>query len=284
MKVLLQKQDFIRMFIVSNKINRKFLNDDTLVLLKLDFYQLMIKYYLHEKQFIDVAKSYKSIYDFLKEIELRLTNPQGLKEEYIEMSKKLLSSVDKLFIFTQYVMFLNICPPELETKNMLNELNMFYRKDLDSVSDMDLIIKTKLSEDIIFIDDNCLSVFTKYPIFNVNNENVNGKEHFILFRKSLIQHNLLIFQKFFSNMNLSRISKMTNVQQTEVESELAEMVINHYIFAKINRTTGTIAFRQKLDGNGKLANVGLDLTKMLKTLEKTCHLIHKENLKYDIKS
>ena len=44
--------------------------------------------------------------------------------------------VNKTTMFENYIMYLNICPPELETRNMLNELNMFYRKDLEEISEM----------------------------------------------------------------------------------------------------------------------------------------------------
>jgi 26S proteasome regulatory subunit N5 len=76
---------------------------------------------------------------------------------------------------------------------------------------------------------------------------------------------------------------MIGIDLNEVEHELADMVINKYLYAKINRITGTVVFRQKQDGNGKLNDIGLDLSKMLRTMEDTCHLIHKENLKHDIK-
>ena len=33
-------------------------------------------------------------------------------------------------LFENYVLFLSICPPELETKNILNELLIKYKKDL----------------------------------------------------------------------------------------------------------------------------------------------------------
>jgi len=283
MRVLLQKGDYIRTLIVSNKINRKHLNDDSLLKLKLEFYQLMIVYYLHEKIFIEVAKCYKIIYDFIREIELRWTNNSNLDNKYSDLSKKVLSEVNKPTIFIKYVMFLSICPPELETRNMLNELNIFYRKDLEEIPDMDLIVKRRLADDLIVVNNDFLGRYYKYPIFELNAENQNANEHYRLFRKELIQHNLAIFKKFFSNVHLGRIGEMIGIGKDEVERELADMVINKYLYAKINRINGTVVFKPKQDGNGKLNDIGLDLTKMLKTLETTCHLIHKENLKHDIK-
>jgi hypothetical protein len=69
MRILLSKGDFIRTLIVGNKINRRHLNDAQLEQQKIEFYRYMIEYYINEKQFIDVSKSYKILYDFIKELE-----------------------------------------------------------------------------------------------------------------------------------------------------------------------------------------------------------------------
>jgi len=71
MKILLSKGDYIRTLIVGNKINRRHLNDAGLEKLKIQFYLNMIDYYIQEKQFIDVSKSYKILYDFTKELEAK---------------------------------------------------------------------------------------------------------------------------------------------------------------------------------------------------------------------
>lgn len=289
MKILLRKGDYIRVQIVSNKINRKHLNDQGLEKLKFEFYELMIKYYLNENKFIDVAKSYKTLYDFIKEIEIKLSSMNGsdtskVNEKSLKNCQDLISTTLKHILFVNYVTFLSICPPELETKNMFNELNLFYKKDLEENQDMLNIVKRRLADDIVYVDDNFLNSFIKYPIFvkdEVNNP--NPEKHFKLFRKFWIQHDLVIFEKYFSQVKLDRIASMVGTNKAEVETELADMVINNYIYAKINRIGATVNFRKRQDGSDKLNDLNYDLTRMLEKLETTCHLIHKENLKHDIK-
>ena len=82
---------------------------------------------------------------------------------------------------------------------------------------------------------------------------------------------------------MEKIADMVWTKIIEVESELADMVINNYIYAKINRRASTVNFKRRQDTGDKLNDLNSDLTKMLEKLENTCHLIHKENLKYDIK-
>ncbi len=76
---------------------------------------------------------------------------------------------------------------------------------------------------------------------------------------------------------------MIAIEVNEVESELADMCINKHIYAKINRISLTANFKHKQDASDKLNEMNFDLGKMLEVIETTCHLIDKENLKYDIK-
>jgi 26S proteasome regulatory subunit N5 len=281
-RILLKKGDYIRTLIVSNKINRKHLNDDGLEKLKVEFYELMIRYYIHEEKFIEVSKCYKILYDFLKEIETKanLMNDSDSGKN----CRDILNSQNRKLIFINYVMFLAICPPELETKNMFNELNLFYKKDLEENPEMLSVVKKRLSDDLVFIDNNFLNQFSSYPIFVKHDiDNPNAEKHFVLFRKYWIQHNIVIYGKYFSQIRLDRMSAMIGINKNEFEAEVADMVINNYIYAKINRISSTVNFRKKQDANDKLNDLNFDLATMLDKIENTCHLIHKENLKYEIK-
>ena len=128
METLMLKGDYIRTLIVSNKIHKNHLNDETFELLKIRFYKLMIKYYIHEKKYLDVSKSYKILYDFIHEINDKLDKMQKNKieikpkviENYINAKKE--NDLNELF--QNYVLYLSICPPELETINMYNELKL----------------------------------------------------------------------------------------------------------------------------------------------------------------
>ena len=280
METLMLKGDYIRTLIVSNKIHKNHLNDETFELLKIRFYKLMIKYYIHEKKYLDVSKSYKILYDFIHEINDKLDKMQKNKieikpkviENYINAKKE--NDLNELF--QNYVLYLSICPPELETINMYNELKLNYKKELDENKIILYIVKTHLSDDIVIINDNLFGNYIKCKVFEEDKELLN------LFRKYWIQHNLLIFSKFFSKVYLNRISEMTSVSIEEIESELADMVVNNYIYAKINRIENIVNFQKKMEHHDVLDELNYDLRKMLEGLEQTCHLINKEYLKYNV--
>ena len=282
MQVLLEKGDYIRTLIVSNKIKRNHLDDEGFELLKIRFFNLMIQYYFHEKKYIEVSKCYKALFDFVKKINEKLgeleKNNKEIKPEIIENYLTVKKENDLQKLFENYVMFLSICPPELETKNMFNELNIKYKKQLDLDKNILYIVEERLSDDIILIDNNLFNKFKGYEIFNRYPDLIK------LFRKYWIQHDLSLFEKFFGKIHMERITEMTLVPVDEVESELADMVVNNYIFAKINRIEKIVNFRKKTDHHDVLDDYNYDMGAMLRKIEETCHLINKEYLKYNIKA
>ena len=282
MQVLLEKGDYIRTLIISNKIKRNHLDDEGIELYKIRFFNLMIKYHIHEKQFLDVSKCYKILYDFVKSINDKLVevekNGKEIKPKILENFIQIKKDNNLELLFQNYVLFLAICPPELETKNMLNELKIKYKKQLDIDPNILYIVEKRLSDDIIIINDGLFKKYQNYEIFVKNQDLIK------LFRKYWIQHNLSLFEKFFSKIHLNRISQMTSVSCDEIESEIADMVVNNYIFAKINRIEKIVNFRKKTDHHDVLDNFNYDMDNMLKKVEETCHLINKEYLKHGIKN
>ena len=282
MQVLLEKKDYIRTLIVSNKIKRNHLDDDGFELLKIRFFQLMIEYYFCSEKYIDVSKSYKILYDFVKAINDKLVdiekNSKEVKAELMENYIKVKNENNLKKLFENYVLFLSICPPEMETKNMFNELFIKYKKELDLDGNILYIVEKRLSDDIILIDNVLFNKFKEYEIFKKNPDLIK------LFKKYWIQHDLSIFEKFFGQIHIERISEMTLVSIDEIENELADMVVNNYIFAKINRIEKIVNFRKKTDYHDELDNYNYDMNNLLKKIEETCHLINKEYLKYGIKS
>jgi 26S proteasome regulatory subunit N5 len=282
MQVLIDKGDYIRTLIVSNKIKRNHLDDEGIELLKIRFFRLMILYYMHEKNYLETSKCYKTLYDFIKSINEKLVD---VEKKNVEIKPKVIANYIQAQkdnnlqqIFENYILFLSICPPELETKNMLNELLIKYKKDLDKNKTLLYIVEKRLSDDIILIDNALFNRFKDFEIFKKNPELIK------LFRKYWIQHDLSIFEKFFAKIHIQRISKMTLVPDDEIESEIADMVINNYIYARINRIEKIVNFRKETDHHDVLDNFNYDMASLLTKIEETCHIINKEYLKYGIKA
>jgi hypothetical protein len=65
MKLVLQRQDFIRLLFLSKKISKKAINEEGLEASKVLYYKFLVRYYIQEKDLLEAAKAYQIIYDLL---------------------------------------------------------------------------------------------------------------------------------------------------------------------------------------------------------------------------
>jgi 26S proteasome regulatory subunit N5 len=278
--VLIQKGDFIRFQIVSNKVKRKHLDDKELYNLKIKFYFLMIKFYIHEERYFEAANCYQILYEFYTY--LYADNNKNLDTNNTELIESL-SKMQAVDLFQRSIYLYNISPPDEKTKEKIQEIKKKYYKELETWSATGNLINIKTGDDLVTMEESFLNSFEN-PIFKDDSEFfINGKKNSDLFRKYIIQYNITLFHKFYNQVSLERIAELIKVNKQEVESEICHMVMNEFIYAKINRIKGIVGFRPKQTFETKSDSLNKDLTKMLETLETTCHLIHKENLKYGIK-
>lgn len=66
MKIMLKKQDYVRFFIISKKINENNINSDEIADLKVTYYAYMASYFNHENRYADACRSYRIIWETLK--------------------------------------------------------------------------------------------------------------------------------------------------------------------------------------------------------------------------
>jgi len=65
MKLVLQRQDYIRLLFLSKKINKRLIDEPGLEASKILYYKFLVRYYVQEKDMLNAAKSYQTIYDAL---------------------------------------------------------------------------------------------------------------------------------------------------------------------------------------------------------------------------
>ncbi|KAL6051988.1 26S proteasome non-ATPase regulatory subunit 12 [Balamuthia mandrillaris] len=62
-RLCLAKQDFVRAHIISNKIAASAINKEEFQDLKLRYHELMIQYYSHKKDYLNICRAYRAMYD-----------------------------------------------------------------------------------------------------------------------------------------------------------------------------------------------------------------------------
>ena len=96
-------------------------------------------------------------------------------------------------------------------------------------------------------------------------------------RQRVIEHNLLVIGAYYSRVTLKRLSELLCLNAEETEKHLSDLVTAKKVAAKIDRPGGAVDFKTAAKGADWLLNEWVGkVDKLLATLDKSVHLIHKE--------
>jgi len=268
MKIMIKKKDYVRLIIISRKINKKNLEEEGIEDIKILYYSYLIIYYTHENKFFDNAICYKAIYDTLKKRpQVREKLPPVIDFDF---------SLDPKNLLENYVMYLAIDSYGVEQVKHLHELREKYSDDLEANPHLKNIVDSMLSTELISVDVEGYGL-SNLEIFS--NKVEHSKGHYENLRKQLIQHNLRIISTYYDRISTKRIAELVGVDLDTAETELCDMINRKLVTARINRPDGIVNFKQKKTENETLNEWRFDIHKILDLIDNTTNLINRE---YDV--
>jgi len=256
MRLVLAKKDFVRTQIISKKLNPKLLEADDFQELKCEFYEYMIQYYLHEKKFLDVAKSYLSIF-----------NTKIVQADQAKWEPAL----------TAHAVYLTMAMFDNEQKDMLHKLDTMEGKKLDKAPAFKQLVKTFIKNELSKWPLDHEDKLRAHPAFQ-DSPHEGGAARWDMLKKRVVQHNIKVVSEYYDQMNTSRLCELIGEGEKETEAELSELVCSKFVHAKIDRPAGTIKFGLPPTHTDRLNDWGGGISKMLDLVENTCHLIQKEQM------
>lgn len=272
MKIMIKKQDYVRLIIISRKINTKNINEKGLEDLKIQYYSYLAIYYTHENQYLENAKCYKEIYEILrKDEELRNKLPQELEFGF---------NINIDHLLANLVLYTAIASYSIEQSGLVEYINKEYKYELERAPKLLRVVDALRSTELIvtnpaYYEVDNLEIFSKAE---------NKENHKVDFKKQLIQHNLRTVEKYYEKVTIQRLSELFEDPIDQIESELCEMINKKLIVARIDRLHGTISFKTKKSENEVLNEWRVDIHKILDLVDSTCNLINRENELLAVKS
>jgi len=260
MRLCIDKKDFIKAAILSKKISNKMLNDPELEEVKLRFYTLMIRVHSADSKYLDICKSYHAMYN----------TPRVLADE-TQWSKYL----------QLMVVYVCLSPHDNERSDLANRIAE--DKNLEKVPAYKKLLSLFLTKELmrwpsfesIFGSElNKLSIFT---------DRVEGRS--ILWedlKKRVVEHNIRVIETYYRRIRMRRLAQLLDLSEEESEKFISDLVVKKSIFAKIHRPMGIVNFRKRKDANEFLNEWSVNVNNLLDLLEKTCHLVHRENMVHKI--
>jgi len=264
MRLTLAKKDYVRAAIVSNKIQRKTLEEEGMTAEKIKFYTLLTQYHRHDKNALELAKDYHAIYS---------TN--SVQEKENELKEAL----------TNTVVFLCLSEYGNEMKDMMERINL--DTNLDKIPECRETIQSFLKKEIIHYPLPHQTALESLPAFNMEDDNTIPPSPFesslashwhTTFHTRIIQHNLRISSVYYRRIHLSRLAQLLSLSRDDLEKHISQMVSAGSLYAKIDRPKDIVRFKKERKEEEILSDWAADIKSLLNLVEKTTYLIHKENM------
>lgn len=253
MRLTLAKKDFVRAHIVANKISRKHLQEETMEEYKVKFFSLMTIYHrAHKQEAFELAKDYHSIY----------STPHILNQ--VDKWKEALKAT---------VVFLALSPYGNEQQDMMNRIAL--DTNLQQIPSFKACIQLFLKKEIIHYPMPFQAELEQVPQFLYDDLAPHWHQ---MFHKRIIQHNIRVVSTYYKQIRLERCAQLLQLEPAQLEQEIASMVSDGSIYAKMDRPRGIVRFSAPKSPEAILSDWAADIEKMLHLVETTSHLINKENM------
>lgn len=97
-------------------------------------------------------------------------------------------------------------------------------------------------------------------------------------RKRVIEHNVRVIAKYYTRVQMSRLTQLLDLTEDETEKYISELVTSKTVYAKIDRPARIVNFAKPRDADDVLNDWSHDMKSLLGLLERIDHLITKEEM------
>jgi 26S proteasome regulatory subunit N5 len=277
-RLCLDCKDYVRAQILSRKISPRVFNVDpskekkkpkegdsliekapadipSLLELKRIYYELMIRYYTHNNEYLEICRSYKSIYE--------IPSIRENTAQWIPVLRKI-------------CWYLVLAPHDPMQSSLLNAT--LEDKNLSEIPNFRLLLKQLVTMEVI----DWTSLWNMYKDEFENEKNMLGgslgDKAAEDLRQRIIEHNILVVSKYYSRITLKRLAELLCLSIQDAEKHISEMVVSKALVSKIDRPMGVVCFQVAKDSNDILNSWATNLETLLELVEKSCHQIHKETM------
>lgn len=251
MRLMLLRYDYVRVQIASRKISEKFLEDDDMQEVKCEYFLYMVEYYLHGEAMFDSKSDNDSksrqqasnndgsgnFYEVTKCYQ-KIFNTEIVKKTDIDGGK----IPGYKSVLSHWLIYCVLAKNnENSIKLMDDTLNgsLLTRKDLEIFENLSGLVRSFRDKKLISWPLKFEAELLEHKIFK---DPKHGPTRFKILRKRVIQYNLKVCSLYYSRISTDRLMKLLSLTQKECETELATLVVDGSLYARIDRPERTIVF------------------------------------------
>ena len=299
-RLCLERKDFVRAQILSRKISPRAFNSlvtgakkgestgeigiegtaieapapgtPTLEELKLAYYGLMVRYYSHERDYLEMCRAYRAVLDtpcveadpvqweaaLKKAAWYAVLAPKDSHQRTLLETTAADCRLDSLPLYKD--LLTKFCGKEVL---WWRTLSAEWAKELDAMPE-------------VFGGD---ATMASADAKGSKTAATTAREDL---RLRVIQHNLYTISGYYSRISLERLGQMLDLPAEEAEERLCELVTSRGLAAKVDRPSGIVRFGARKTPAESLNQWSGSISKLLNLVEKTCQQIQKESMVHKV--
>jgi len=257
----LLNKDYIRALLQSRKMNRKTIEEEGFLDVKIRFYTMQIEYHLYSKETWDISQSYYKLF-----------------EAYTVKS----DSIQALHCLESTVIFLVLSPYDSNQQDKLHRLKGLKETRVEHSLLSHSLLSLFSTNEIIPMSFAVRGLLESHSSLHSFNDETTSYYLPGQLDSRVIEHNIRVIAKAYSRINLSRLANLLNLSIETIEESLSEISQSGFVSIKINRSEGIVSFESTRSNEEILSDYGSDVAKLLHLMESTCHLIRRENMVHKI--
>ena len=222
--------------------------------LKLRYYELMVEYYSHSDQYLEIFRCYQNI--------LECAEVKDDAERWAPTLKK--------------VVWL-VCMSKHEPMQQSILHGVKGNLKLSDLPAHQALVKQFCTKEIIhwttLQERYAQEISDETELFGGD----KGTKRVEDLKLRVIEHNMLVIAAYYSRMSLSRLSELLCLSPEETEKHLSSCVVDKSVAAKIDRPAGLVDFTVSKSSHWLLNKWASNVDSLLSCLDKASHLIAKES-------
>ncbi|KAJ3491731.1 hypothetical protein NLG97_g5548 [Lecanicillium saksenae] len=233
--------------------------DDTTDL-KLRYYEQQIMLAKHDDKYLEVCKNYRQVLD-----------TEAVEEDPAKLHP----------VLQRIIYFVILAPYDNEQHDLLHRIHKDSRNTQVSL-DAELLRLFTVHELMRWPE-----VAKKFgphlcstDVFDAkgNSSDDKAQQRWQDLRKRVIEHNVRVVAKYYTRIQMGRLTELLDLTEDETEKYISELVTSKTVYARIDRPARIVSFSKPRDADDVLNEWSHNMKSLLGLLERIDHLITKEEM------
>lgn len=255
-RLCLAKKDYVRAYIISKKVTSRAINRPEHKALKIRFYELLIQYWKTKKDYLEIAKCYKEIFDSVKD------------EEDSSRWEDVLKNL---------IIFVCLSPFDNHQSDLMHRAWGEKRIEEPKMRLFKQFLRKFVEKEVINGPNFQKAFVSHLKSHQAFTEDPDRQKEL---SDRTVEHNLRIIASYYKRIHLGRLAELLNLGQQETESFISKLVTKGTIQAKIDRLEGVVNFRKQQKATDILNEWNSDIASLLEKVEKVQLRISKEQMSH----